>query len=182
MTVAISLLRAINVGGNNLIRMEALRTAHEALGLADVQTYVQSGNVVFRTKLRDVAGLGRRIEDSIEQSHGFRPGVIVRTADEMRDAIARNPFEGRKGMEPAKLQVVFLAGMPDAAVGERLRSVHAGPEEFHLSGRELYIYYPEGMGRSKFPALISKTLKIAGTSRNWNTVTKLAEMAAELEK
>jgi len=127
MTVAISLLRAINVGGNNLIRMEALRTAHEALGLADVQTYVQSGNVVFRTKLRDVAGLGRRIEDSIEQSHGFRPGVIVRTADEMRDAIARNPFEGRKGMEPAKLQVVFRPRRTRGVPPERPRALHLLP-------------------------------------------------------
>lgn len=181
MTVGISLLRGINVGGHNLVRMEALRAAHESLGLAEAQTYVQSGNVVFRTRLRDVSALARRIEDSLERSHGFRPGVVVRTAAELRDAIARNPFSGRSGIEPAKLLVVFLASAPEAAAGERLRGIRVGPEEFYLSGRELYVYFPDGIGRSKFTtALIEKTLKTASTGRNWNTVIRLMEMAEAL--
>ena len=78
MTAAVALIRAINVGGRNMIGMEALRAAHEGLGLLDVQTYVQSGNVVFRAKPRDVKNLERRIGEAIEKGHGFRPGVVVR--------------------------------------------------------------------------------------------------------
>lgn len=182
MTVGISLIRGINVGGRNMVRMEALRAAHDALGLAEAQTYVQSGNVVFRTRLRDLSAIGRRIEDSIQRSHGFRPGVMVRTAAELRGVIARNPFAERSGIEPAKLVVGFLASQPDNAAGEKLRGIRAGPEEFYLSGRELYIYFPDGMGRSKFTtALIERALKTASTARNWNTVTKLMEMAEALE-
>jgi uncharacterized protein (DUF1697 family) len=181
MTVAVSLLRAINLGPKNQVRMEALSALHEELGLTDVKTYVNSGNVVFRTKLRDVKALERKLEDAIERHHGFRPPVIIRTAEELRDAVARNPFAGRKGIEPAKLHVVFLAGRPDAAAAERIRGIKVGPEEAYLSGRELYVYYPDGAGRSKFTAaLIDKSLSTTGTARNWNTVTKLLEMAEAL--
>ena len=179
--VAISLLRGINVGGNNMVRMEALRSMHEAVGLADVRTYIQSGNVVFRTKLKDPATVGRKIEDAIEKSHGFRPAVVIRTAAELRDVVARNPFAGRPDIEPNKLVVSFLAARPDAAAAERLRAVKANPEELHLVDRELYIYFPEGMGRSKLVPMLDKASKIAGTARNWNTVMKLLSMAEELE-
>ncbi|HKE21262.1 MAG TPA: DUF1697 domain-containing protein [Bryobacteraceae bacterium] len=181
MTAAVALIRAINVGGRNMIRMEALRAAHEGLGLVDVQTYVQSGNVVFRAQPAAVKNLGRRIEDAIEKGHGFRPGVVVRTAEELRGAIALNPFAGRKRIEPAKLLVIFLIAEPDPAAAEKLRAIQDVPEEFHLIGRDLYIYFPNGQGRSKFPPLAEKTLKTPGTGRNWNTVTKLLEMAEALE-
>jgi len=178
MTVAVSLLRAINVGGNNLVRMEVLRALHEELGLTNVKTYVQSGNVVFRTKARDMKVLGRRLEDALERKHGFRPPVLIRTAEELRHTVARNPFAARKGIEPAKLHVVFLAGRPDPAREARMRAANRGPEEFYLSGSELYVYYPEGAGRSKFTAA---ALEVTGTARNWNTVTKLLAMAEALE-
>lgn len=183
MTVAVSLLRGINVGGHNLIRMEALRGIHESLGLVDVETYVQSGNVVFRTRTSSPAALASRIEDAVERSHGFRPGVLVRTAAELQGAIAGNPFDGRAGIEPAKLLVMFLAARPEPAAGEKFLEIKVGPEEFHLRDRELYIYFPEGQGRSKLTtALIDKTLRTYGTGRNWNTVTRLREMAASLER
>jgi uncharacterized protein (DUF1697 family) len=179
--IAISLLRGINVGGNNMVRMDALRSMHEALGLADVKTYIQSGNVVFRTKLKDPAAIGRKLEDAIEKSHGFRPAVVIRTAAEMREIVARNPFEGRAGIEPAKLVVSFLTARPDAAAVERLATIKPNPEELRLVDRELYIYYPEGQGRSKLTSALEKTFKIPGTARNWNTVMKLLDMAEELE-
>jgi len=182
MTVAISLLRGVNVGGHNLIRMDALRAVHESFGLVEVETYVQSGNVVFRSRAANLAALATRIEDAIEQSHGFRPGVVMRTAAELRSAVAGNPFHGRAGIEPGKLHVVFLAGRPEPAAREKFLAVQVGPEEFHLRDRELYIYFPQGAGRSKLTsALIDKTLKTYGTARNWNTVIKLDEMAARRE-
>src|SRR5258707_10171914 len=88
-TVVISMLRAVNVGGRNMIKMETLRALYESLGFEDVQSYVQSGNLVFRTKLGNLVALRKRIEDAIEASFGFRPDVILRTPADLRDVIAR---------------------------------------------------------------------------------------------
>ena len=164
-----------------MLRMDALRSMHETLGLSEVRTYIQSGNVVFQTKLKDPASVGRKLEDAIEKSHGFRPAVVIRTGEELRGVVARNPFAGRPGIEPNKLVVSFLTARPDAAAAERLRAIKAAPEELHLVDRELYIYFPDGMGRSKLPAMLDKAFKVPGTARNWNTVTKLLAMAEELE-
>ena len=103
MTVIISMLRGVNVGGRNKIKMEALRALYESVKLHDAQTYVQSGNVIFRTDERDLLRLAMRIEDGIEKKFGFCPDVILRTAAEMRDVIARNPFAKRRGIEPGKI-------------------------------------------------------------------------------
>src|SRR5258707_12701573 len=108
MTVIISMLRGVNVGGHNKIKMEALRALYESLKLRDSQTYVQSGNVIFRSDERDIARLTKRIEEGIERKFGFRPDVILRTAAEMRDVVERNPFAKRRGIEPGKLLVSFL--------------------------------------------------------------------------
>ena len=181
MPVVVSLLRGVNVGGHNKIKMDALCALCESLGLHDPQTYVQSGNVIFRTTDRDLAPLTRRIENAIERKFGFRPAVIARTTSEWRDVIRRNPFATRRGIHPAKLIVIFLPSEPGPEVRASLRRIKPDPEELRISGRELYIYFPNGMGRSKLPALIDKTLKTPGTARNWNTVTKLLEMAESLE-
>jgi uncharacterized protein (DUF1697 family) len=182
MAVVISLLRGVNVGGHNKIQMEALRALCRALGLRDAQTYVQSGNVVFRTEARDLVRLARRIEGAIHASLGFRPAVMVRTSAELRDVIARNPFAARRGIDPRKLVVSFLAAEPGPEARQRLLRVPAGPEELHLAGRELYIYFPNGMGRSKLsPAVLEKALQTSATGRNWNSVTKLLEIAEKLK-
>ena len=176
------MLRGVNVGGHNCIKMEMLRTIYESLGLRDAQTYVQSGNVVFRTSTRDVAPLGKKIEAKIEQTFGFRPGVMLRTSAELRDVIRRNPFTSRRGIDPAKLLVTFLAAHPSAEARSKILSIKADPEELHVDGREVYGYYPNGFGRAKLSAaLIEKTLQMPGTGRNWNTVTKLLELAEKLE-
>src|SRR5436309_15835190 len=112
MPVIVSMLRGVNVGGNHKIKMEALRALYESLGFSDVQTYIQSGNVVFRTKATGLAALGKKIEDGIEAQFGFRPAVILRTMEELRTAIAGCPFAGREGMEPGKLLVTFLSAAP----------------------------------------------------------------------
>jgi uncharacterized protein (DUF1697 family) len=182
MTVAISMLRGVNVGGHNCIKMESLRAMYETLGLRDAQTYVQSGNVVFRTTARDLAPLAKRIERKIEQTFGFRPGVMIRSPDELREAIRKNPFAARKGIEPGKLLITFLAADPSPEAREKMLSVRADPEELRVEGREVYAYFPNGVGRAKLsPAMIEKTLKTAGTGRNWNTVTRLLEIAEKLE-
>ena len=182
MTVIICMLRGVNVGGHNMIKMDALRALHESLGLLDAQTYIQSGNVVFRTTGRDLASLAKKIGDAIEKSFGFRPGVILRTPSELREVIARNPFAARTGIDPRKLLVTFLLDDPGTDARKKALSIKTDPEELRIVSREVYVYYPDGMGRSKLPAaLIEKTLRTPGTGRNWNTVTTLLEMAEKLE-
>jgi uncharacterized protein (DUF1697 family) len=181
MPVIISLLRAVNVGGHNMLKMTTLVDLYESLGLRNAKSYVQSGNVIFRSDARDLARLRKRIEDAIEKNFGFRPGVMLRTSDELRDVILRNPFAARSGIEPAKLAVSFLAGPADAAAKDKIALIKVGPEEMFLEGNHLYTYYPDGMGKSKLtPALLERSLKVPGTARNWNTVTKLLAMAEEL--
>ena len=181
MTAMICLLRGVNVGGHNQIKMDVLRALCESLGLHSAQTYIQSGNVVFRTKERNAAKLAAQIECAIEKKHGFRPDVVLRTASEMRDVIARNPFSERKGIEPNKLAVMFLARESEPNVQDAVRKIKPEVEELHLLGRELYIYFPDGMGRSKLVPLLARALKNSGTGRNWNTVVKLLEMAENLD-
>jgi uncharacterized protein (DUF1697 family) len=182
MPAIVSMLRGVNVGGHNMISMEALRALYTSLKLRDPQTYVQSGNVIFQAQGRDLIQLAEQIEKAIERSAGFRPTVILRTAAEMRDVVARNPFAGRSGIEPNKLAVIFLARDPGAKARDRLLAIETDPEELHIGGRELYVYYPNGMGRSKFgAAVMERALKVAGTARNWNSVTKLLELAEKLD-
>jgi len=182
MKVVISMLRGINVGGHNKIAMEALRSLYASLGLLDAQTYVQSGNVVFRTKEKNLVSLAARIESAIERSFGFRPSAILRTTSELRAAIAANPFASRSGIEPSKLLVTFLAASPSAEARQKALSIKADPEELHIHDRELYTYFPNGMARPRLSmASVERALKIPGTGRNWNSVTKLLEMAESLE-
>ena len=114
MAVIISMLRGVNVGAHHRIKMDALRALYEPLGLRDPQTYVQSGNVVFRTDKRDLVALAKRIEDAIERGFALRPVVILRTSGELREVIARNPFAKRSGIEPSRLLVYFIASGPGA--------------------------------------------------------------------
>jgi uncharacterized protein (DUF1697 family) len=183
LTAMICLLRGVNVGGHNQIKMDSLRALCESLKLCNAQTYIQSGNVVFQTKEEesDAAKLAARIESEIEKKHGFRPDVVLRTTSEMKGVIARNPFSKRKGIEPNKLAVMFLAREPEPAVQDAVRKIKPDVEELHLLGRELFIYFPDGMGRSKLVPLLARALQNAGTARNWNTVVKLLEMAEKLE-
>ena len=106
---------------------------------------------------------------------------MLRTAAEMRDVIARNPFAARKNIDPGKLVVSFLVAAPAPDVAKRMTDIKVGPEELRVIGRELYIYFPDGQGRSKLPAALDRAAKISATARNWNTVNKLLAMAEALE-
>ena len=182
MPVIIALLRGVNVGGHNKIKMEDLREICASLNLRDARTYVQSGNIVFQTAEKDLVKLSRRIEDAIESGHGFRPSVICRTASEMKDAAARNPFSARTDLDPSKLAVCFLTGEPSNMARARLLQIKAEPEELRIGRHELFIYFPNGMGRPKLSmAAVERAIQTPMTSRNWNTVTKLIEMAEEME-
>jgi uncharacterized protein (DUF1697 family) len=169
----------VNVGGNRMIKMDALRALCDQLGLNNPRTLIQSGNVVFETSAKDMAVLAKRIERAVEQAFGFHSDVILRTASDMRQVVEASPFADRSGFHPGKLLITFLADDPGEAARENVRQLPTEPEELYINGRELYIYFPNGMGRSKLSiSRIEKALKTAGTSRNWNTVRKLLDMAA----
>jgi uncharacterized protein (DUF1697 family) len=177
----IALLRGVNVGGHNKISMDTLRETCVSLKLRSPRTYIQSGNVVFGSAETDAVKLASRIESAIEKRCGFRPSVMLRNAAEMRDVAARNPFAGRKEVDPAKLAVFFLATTPQSEVGKKVMAIAVGSEEIRVDGRELYIYFPDGQGRSKLPPVLDRTLKMPATARNWNTVMKLLAMAEDPE-
>jgi uncharacterized protein (DUF1697 family) len=182
MPVYIALLRGVNLLSHNRIKMDALRTVCESIKLRDVQTYIQSGNIVFRTKETNGAKLAARIECAIEAEFGCRPAVILRTTSQWKESIARNPFAKRPDVAPNKLLVHFLAGDPGEEARTKACAIPPAPEELHIFERELYIHYPNGMARPKLSmAAVERALKITGSGRNWNTVLKLLEMAELLE-
>jgi uncharacterized protein (DUF1697 family) len=177
MAVIISMLRGVNLGKRR-VKMEALRALYESLGLRDAQTLVQSGNVVFRTEQKSLAALAKKIESAVEREFEFHSDVILRSASEVRRVIERNPLAKRADSGPNKFLVWFLVSDPGDEIRKRVRAVKTEPEEVHFEGREVYIYFPNGMARPKmnWPA-IEKVIAVRGTGRNWNTVKKLLEMA-----
>ena len=182
MPVLISMLRGINLGSHNRIKMDDLRGVYKSLKLEDPRTYVQSGNVIFRTKEKNLATLANKIQDAIEKKCKCRPNVILRTTDELKKAIAATPFADRPHLEPGKILVTFLAAEPPQEAAKNLATYKDYPEELHLKGRELYIYFPNGAGKSKLPwSSVERLLKVTGTARNWNSVTKMLAMAEEME-
>jgi uncharacterized protein (DUF1697 family) len=177
MTRCVSLFRGINVGGNQIVRMDALKGLHTSLGLRDVQTYIQSGNVVFTSDSEDVAQIQKSIEDGFAQSFDFSVKVMVRTASQLNAIIENNPFHNQPLKETNRILTMFLESYPVSTALEDIQNSYNGPEEIHIIGQEAFIYYSEGMGRSKLTtSLLEKKMKTAGTARNWNTVLKLKSM------
>jgi uncharacterized protein (DUF1697 family) len=180
--VVISMLRGVNVGGHHKIGMDALKALYESLGLGNVQTLGQSGNILFTTNERRFDRLAKRIEDGIERQAGFRPSVILRTPSELRAVIRANPFAARTDINPGHLIVTFLTSDPGQDARDKVLAIPLDPEELVFGGREHYIHFPNGAGQSKLPnAASERVLKTPGTGRNWNTVTKMLELAEKLE-
>jgi len=175
-TTWVALLRAVNVGGRNAAPMARVRGAVEATGATDVRTYLQSGNVVFASSLRREPEVVDALAAALAAELGFAVGVVVRSAAAMASAAAANPL-GRDGRDPAQLAVTFLAAEPSpGTLPEGVQDL-AG-EEYALVGRDLYLHAPNGLGRSKLTSVLSeRRLGVVGTTRNWRTVTTLAEMA-----
>jgi uncharacterized protein (DUF1697 family) len=177
-TAMVALLRGINVGGHGKLPMADLREIVAGCGYSDVRTYIQSGNVVFASPSGDSAKVARTLRDAIAARADLRPEVVVRTWAELVDVMGRNPFLAR-GEDPAALHVVFL-GSGRASLGIDDLGRYA-PDEVVLDGHEAYLFMPNGLGRSKLAADVDRRLKPPGTTRNWRTVTKLAEMAGAID-
>ncbi len=181
MTTYIALLRGINVGGHNLVPMKALAQALERGGLTNVRTYIQSGNVVCRSGAARPAALASTVGDVIEDTFGFRPGVMVLTAKDLDRVIAGNPFP-KATAEPATLHVSFLQSVPGKPDLKSLEALKKPNERFALKGNAFYLHAPDGIGQSKLATRAEKALGVAGTARNWRTVLQLQAMARETAK
>lgn len=171
-------LRAVNVG-SRLVAMAELRVVAASVGLKNVRTLLQSGNLVFETSKGRTA-IERGLRRAVEQHFGFDVPVLLRSRPDLNAVIRTNPFAAEARDDPGRLVVVFLMSRPSAATERALRTAIVGRERVVLRGDSLYAYYPDGQGRSKLtPAVIERNLGASGTARNWNTITKLATMLDE---
>lgn len=178
MTVHIALLRAINVGGNAKVAMSDLRGFVAALGFVDVQSLLQTGNLVFGDSRRIASALEEMFESEAAKRLDLRTDFLVRTAKEWESIVAKNPFRDEARTDPGHLVVMFLKSKPDANAVAALRAAISGREVVASEGRQAYIVYPDGIGRSRLTnRLIEAKLGTRGTGRNWNTVLKLAALA-----
>lgn len=175
MSTLIALLRGINVIGNNKLPMKELAALLTDMGLRDVQTYIQSGNVVFHSNAKNKTALAAKISAAIEAQHGFAPKVLLLDAEELRQALAGNPYPEAVSA-PRTLHLFFLAQAPQQPDLKSLEAIKTASERFELAGKVFYLHTPDGVGGSKLAARIEKALGVAATARNWNTVCKLAEM------
>lgn len=178
MTINIALLRAINVGGSKPVAMAALRDCLTGLGLENVQSLLQTGNVVFESDAIAGAELERRLEAGAKQRLGLDTEFFVRSAREWRALVERNPFPREARRDPAHLLVVFFKEAPAARDVKALQAAITGREVVRAIGRQGYIVYPDGIGRSRVTlAFVERRLGTRGTGRNWNTVLKLGALA-----
>ena len=162
----VALLRGINVGGTGLLPMKDLAALCEGLGLASVRTYIQSGNVIFESKLSEAKGKNL-IERALEKRMGKKISVMLRSQDELQQILSANPFDDK---EPARVGIHFLDSAPPADLLKKV--VAPAGEQVHIGVREVYVFYPIGMGQSK----LKMQFDGPATVRNVNTVAKLAEL------
>ena len=175
--VNIALLRGINVGGKNRMPMKELAAMFVDAGCKDVRTYIQSGNVVFRTGSTGEEDISSVISASILSRFGYRIPIITRTAREFLEIVQANPFV-EAGAEADKLHVMFLAELPDGAQVEALDPNRSPGDEFAVLGREIYLHCPNGVARTKLTnSYFDSRLSTTSTTRNWRTVLRLLELA-----
>ena len=188
MMTYIALLRGINVGGNRIIKMAELKDALTALGLKDVKTYIQSGNVLFRlSEIADAEALQEKIEKEIKRVWGFEVPVVMRSVGELEQLIKSCPFtvdevkqaELASGKE--SLYVAFMASTPSQERIDLLKPYESENESYQVIGREVYLLFRDSIRNSKIASNLQK-LDASSTVRNWKTVNKLFELAREMEE
>ena len=173
----IALLRGINVGGCNRLPMSSLVNILESAGCRDAATYIQSGNAVFRADINSRARMAEKIGREIEKEHGFRPAIQLTTAAELGAAIAANPYP-EAVTDPKTLHLSFLECPPPQERVANAKRLLSESESMTINGSLLYLYAPEGIGRSKFAGSVERVLQVQMTGRNWRTILKLNELAS----
>jgi uncharacterized protein (DUF1697 family) len=181
MQTFISILRGINVSGQKKILMADLKSLYENLNFGDVNTYIQSGNVSFKTneKLSDKQ-LAEKIEKAIYKKYNFQVPVVIRNGEELKKIISSNPFLKDKNIDVKKLHVTFLSDTPVKTNVESIEGIDFSPDKFIINGKEIYLHIPESYGETKLSNnFFEKKLNVTATTRNWNTVNKLLEMTSQ---
>jgi uncharacterized protein (DUF1697 family) len=174
MAVQIALLRGINLGSRNRVPMPDLREHLADLGYGEVQTVVQSGNLVLESGV-GAKQLAADLQAAIADRFGVDSPVVVRNAKQLAKVVDDNPFPDAVA-DPKRYQVTFLDGKCSAAEARALRDADVAPEQLHVAGREIYVWHVEGIQNSPAAKLMSRALSGVGTARNWNTVLKLLEL------
>lgn len=172
-------MRGINVGGKNRIGMNDLAVLFAEAGCSNVRTYIQSGNVLFDAPAAVLSNLGPTVSKQIETQFGFRAPVVLRSREELKDVLKRNPLLVA-GTAPESLHVYFLSGRPTNDGVSALDPDRSPPDRFIVSGAEVFLQLPNGMGRTKLTnAYFDSKLKVVSTARNWQTVLKLCSLVSE---
>ncbi|HYJ66261.1 MAG TPA: DUF1697 domain-containing protein [Nocardioidaceae bacterium] len=174
----IALLRAVNVGGRNMVSMPRLREALAADSFGEVQTYVQSGNIVVQSPLRSSVAVEKRIGALIAKEFDLTVPVVARTPAQLAEVIDGNPYPAAADERPKMLHVTFLAGDPAADGVTALHGDELTKRCCRVAGRHLYVDYVDGVHGSKLtPVFFARRLGVEGTARNWRTVLAIAELA-----
>jgi uncharacterized protein (DUF1697 family) len=182
MPVYVCMLRGINVGGHKKVKMDQLRAAFEALGFKQVKTYIQSGNVVFMAPKSSPARLCKKIETKIQTDFGHSVSAIIRSSDDMKQIVTRNPFLQDAGIDPEKLHVMFLSKAPESCALEKVIPLASPLQQLRCIGHELYLYLPNGVAESfvmKKP--VDRLLGVVTTMRNWRTVNAIHQMCMDCQ-
>lgn len=175
----IAMLRGINVSGQKLIKMADLRESMTRLGLENVATYVQSGNILFNTQETDLRVIAERISSQIKKDFTFDVPCIVRSAEYFKKVLTNNDFL-QQGRDEKRCYVTFLEEEPDPMHVQKIDSQQYAPEEFIIKGDLLYFYSPDGYGKAKMNNnFFEQKLRVKATTRNWNSVNKLYELATQ---
>lgn len=170
----IALLRGVNVGGKNKLKMVDLSQELIRQGFIDVKTYIQSGNILFKSDLKDCIVLAKQIENIIEQSFGLSIPVVVKSHKDLTAILNEIPFDEEYMQNSKKLYYSFLFGLPDKELLAKLNRLTFHPDQFKCKEDVIYLYYDNGSGRSKMATTaFERNLKLIATTRNWNTVNKL---------
>ncbi len=178
MTTYISILRGINVSGQRKILMADLKKTYEKLGFSNVATYIQSGNVVFSSGIGlTCQEIAKIIGNQIQEHYGFEVPVIVRTLEEMKITLSRNPFLHLPDIDQERLHVTFLSELPLKSNVEKIIALEFPPDRFTIIENDVYLYCPVSYGNTKLSnKFFESKLKVTATTRNWATVRKLVEM------
>ena len=178
MKTYISLLRSINVSGQNKIRMLELKGLYESLNLANVATYIQSGNVIFDCGEQDPVHLARTIEAAIARTFDTSVRVLLREKNRFQQIIESNPFSGQRNKDPEKLHVTFLSDSPTESALNKLPVPTGIADEYMVYEKEVYLFCPNGYGRTKYSnSFFERKLSVATTTRNWKTVKAMYKIA-----
>ena len=179
MKTYIALLRGVNVNGRHLIKMDALRQLCEGLGFFEVQSYIQSGNLVFNTTKVEVNEIESEIKDAIAKVFGIIVPVLVIELTEFKTIVQQNPFVLKGGFNEAYLHITFFSSVPSIEELEKLKS-DFDPDQFIILNQAIYLYCPNGYGKTKLTnSYFEKKLKVTTTTRNWNTICILLQKGEE---